>query len=343
MMPSDVESSRPLTLAPHGMVTSPHALASAAGAATLRAGGSAVDAAITTSAVLNVVYPHMTSVGGDAFWLVYDAGRRAVRFLNAAGRAPAAATPEAYRARGLAEIPHRGWLAVANTPGLVAGWQSAHAAYGVRPLGELLAPAIEYARDGFPATRRLVGWIARTADVLAGVPESAAMFLPGGAPPRPGQRLRLPDLARTLEAIAGSGQAGFYEGEVAKEIARASRAGGGLLDEADLAATDARWGTPLRGGYRGITLYETPPPSQGFAALLILGLIAGDDVSRLGHQSADSLHLLVEAKKVAFADRNRHLADPAFMPVPPERLLDPAYVRERRRLIRPEQAQAWDA
>jgi len=336
------ETGRPLTLAPRGLVTSPHALASAAGVAMLRAGGSAVDAAITTSAVLTVVYPHMTSVGGDAFWLVYDAARRDVRFLNAAGRAPAAATVEAYRARGLAEIPHRGWLAVATAPAVVAGWAAAHVAYGRLPWRDLLAPAIEYARDGFPVTARLGGWIARTADVLAASPETAATFLPGGAPPRPGWTLVWPDLARTLEAVAAGGAAAFYAGDVAREIARASRAGGGLLDAGDLAATRAEWGAPLVGRYRGQTLYETPPPTQGFAALLLLALVEEDDVAGLGWQSADAIHLLVEAKKVAFADRNRYLGDPAFGPVPVDELLDPAYVRARRRLIRADRAQAWD-
>ncbi|HEV8307267.1 MAG TPA: gamma-glutamyltransferase, partial [Methylomirabilota bacterium] len=336
------ETGRPLTLASRGIVTSPHSLASAAGVATLRGGGSAVDAAITASAVLSVVYPHMTSVGGDAFWLLYDAARREVRFLNAAGRAPAAATIEAYRARGLTEIPHRGWLSVANAPGLVAGWVMAHQAYGRRPLVELLTPAVEYARDGFPVTARLTRWIARTQDVLAAVPETAAIFLPAGMPPQPGQRLRVPDLARTLETIGAAGRAGFYEGAVAQEIARASRAGGGFLDAADLAATRAEWGTPLRGTYRGVTLYETPPPTQGFAALLMLGIVADDDLARLGSQSADYVHLLVEAKKVAFADRNRYLADPDAASVPTARLTDPAYARQRRTLIRADRAQAWD-
>lgn len=340
--PAVPETGRPLTLAPRGMVTAPHALASAAGVAALRAGGSAVDAAIATSAVLNVVYPHMSSVGGDAFWLIYDAARREVRCLNAAGRAPTAATPDAYRARGLAEIPHRGWLAVANTPGLVAGWAAAHAAYGRRPLGELLAPAIEYARDGFPVTRRLAGWLGRARELLAAEPETAAMFLPGGDAPRPGQRLRFPDLARTLEAIAREGRAGFYEGEVAKAIARASGAGGGLLDEADLAETRAAWVRPLAGGYRGVRLYQTPPPTQGFAALQILAMLEDEDVAALGWQSAAYVHLLVEAKKLAFADRNRYLADPGVVEVPVARLLDPAYVRQRRGLIRADRAQAWD-
>jgi gamma-glutamyltranspeptidase/glutathione hydrolase len=333
---------RPLTLAPRGMVTSPHALASAAGAQTLRAGGSAVDAAIATSAVLNVVYPHMTSVGGDAFWLVHDAGRREVRFLNAAGRAPAAATPSAYRARGATEIPHRGWLAVATVPALVAGWAAAHAAYGRRPLAELLAPAIEYARDGFPATARLVYWTRDTASVLAAQPAAAAIYLPGGEVPRPGQRLRCPDLARTLEAVAADGAPGFYAGPVGRELCRASRAGGGLFGAEDLAAVRAEWGAPLTGAYRGVTIHETPPPTQGMAALAMLALVEGDDVARLGWQSADTVHLLVEAKKLAFADRNRYLADPAFAPVPTGRLLDRGYLAERRRLIDAGAAQVWD-
>jgi gamma-glutamyltranspeptidase/glutathione hydrolase len=338
----DFQTGRPLTLAPRAMVTSPHALASAAGVAALRAGGSAVDAAIATSAVLNVVYPHMTSVGGDAFWLVHDAARGEVRFLNAAGRAPAAATIEAYQARGLAEIPHRGWLSVATVPALVAGWGTAHAAYGRRPWRELFAPAIEYARDGFPVSARLAGWIARARDVVAAVPETAAMLLPAGEPPGAGQTLRFPDLARTLEAIAALGPSGFYAGDVAREIVRASRAGGGLVEAADLAAARAAWGSPLVGGYHGVRIYETPPPTQGFAALLLLALVEADDVAALGWQSADVVHLLVEAKKLAFADRNQYLGDPDFAPVPTDKLLDPAYVRERRRLIRADRAQAWD-
>ncbi|MGH7320972.1 MAG: gamma-glutamyltransferase family protein, partial [Candidatus Rokuibacteriota bacterium] len=221
-------------------------------------------------------------------------------------------------------------------------WATAHATYGRRPFAELLAPAIEYARDGFPVTARLAGWISQAEDVLARAPETAAMLLPEGRSPRAGQPLRFPDLARTLEAIQVAGRAGLYEGEVAKELARASRVGGGLLDEADLAATRAEWGAPLVGTYRGVRLYETPPPTQGFAALLLLALLAEDDLPRLGYQSAASIHLLVEAKKLAFADRNRYLTDPAFVPVPTARFLDPDYARQRRALIDPARAQAWD-
>lgn len=306
--------------------------------AVLQAGGSAVDAAVATSAVLCVVYPHMTGLGGDAFWLIYDAPRREVRCLNAAGRAAAAATIGAYRDRGLEAIPIRGWLAVPTAPGLVAGWIEAHRVYGRRPLRDLLGPAIGHAREGFPVTAALAWWFEGAREALAAVPESRAVFLPEGEPPHPGQRLRNPDLARTLEAIAADGWAGFYTGEVAAEIARASRAGGGLLAADDLARTRAAWTTPLRGRYRTLTLYQTPPPTQGFTALQILGMVEDDDLKALGFQSAATVHLLVEAKKLAFADRHRYLADPAFAPVPVEALLDPAYLRGRRALIDPHRA-----
>ncbi len=323
---------------PGGLVTAPHWLATQAGVDVLRAGGSAVDAAIAASAVLCVAYPHMTGLGGDAFWMLYDARRHEVRCLNAAGRAAAAATPEAYRQRGLDAIPVRGWLAVPTAPGLVAGWVEAHRAYGRRPLRELLGPAIQHAREGVPVTPALAWWFDGAREALAATSEARALFLPGGEPPRPGQRLRNPDLARTLEAVAADGWAGFYAGEVAAEIARASRAGGGLLTADDLARTRAAWTAPLRGRYRDLTLYQTPPPTQGLTALQILGLVEEDDLKTLGFQSAATVHLLVEAKKLAFADRQRYLADPDFAPVPVDALLDRAYLRRRRALLDPDRA-----
>jgi gamma-glutamyltranspeptidase len=338
-----VEAPRPLTLAPRGMVTCPHALASAAGLDVLQAGGSAVDAAIAASAVLSVVYPHMTSVGGDAFWLIHMAGQGGVRYLDAGGRAPAAATLAAFEARGLAEIPYRGVLpATVTVPGAVDGWLEAHAAHGRLPLPRILAPAIEHARDGFPASARLARWITETVSLLAASPEAAALFLPDGRPPRAGQRLRNPDLARTLEAVAGGGRAAFYEGEVAREIVRWSRAHGGLVAEADFRAQRAGWGEPLASAYRGVTLYETPPPTQGVSVLQMLRLIELFDVGAMDYLGPDHVHLLVQAKQLAFHDRDRVLADPDFVKVPVERLLSPAYAEERRRLIDMRRALPWD-
>jgi gamma-glutamyltranspeptidase/glutathione hydrolase len=192
------------------MVGCPHRLASEAGVAILRSGGSAVDAAIAASAVLAVVYPHMTGVGGDAFWLIHDAPSRAVRFLGGGGRAGSVATLDWFRTRSLDEIPLRGIVpATLTVPGSVDTWCEAHAAYGRLPLQQDLEAAVQLAREGFPVTARLARWTEQTADLLSRNREAAAIFLPGGSPPRPEQRLRNPDLARTLETIAAAGRAEF--------------------------------------------------------------------------------------------------------------------------------------
>jgi gamma-glutamyltranspeptidase/glutathione hydrolase len=325
------------------MVTCPHTLASEAGVDTLRAGGTAVDAAIAASAVLAVVYPHMTSVGGDAFWLIYPAHEGGVQFLDAGGAATAAATLDAFRARGLAEIPYRGVLpATVTVPGAVDGWLEAHAAHGRLPLARLLAPAIGHAREGFPATARLAHWIAETAPLLAADPDAAVIFLPGGRPPRPGETIRNPDLARTLEAIGAAGRGGFYEGEVAAEMARWARGCGGLATAADFRAQRAEWGAPLSASYRGVTVFETPPPTQGVSVLQMLRLLEGFDVGALDYLGPEHVHLLVQAKQLAFHDRDRFLADPRFVEVPVARLLSDAYVAERRRLIDHARALPWD-
>jgi gamma-glutamyltranspeptidase len=338
-----VETERPLTRARHGMVTCPHALASEAGVDALRGGGSAVDAAIAASAVLAVVYPHMTSLGGDAFWLIHQAHGGGVRFLDAGGAATAAATLDAFRSRGLAEIPYRGILpATVTVPGAVDGWLEAHSAYGRLPLASLLAPAIGYARDGFPATARLAHWTAEAVPVLVEDADAAAIFLSEGRPPRAGQTIRNPDLARTLEAIGAAGRGEFYEGEVAAEIARWSRDRGGLVTAADFRAQRAEWGAPLHTRYRGVTIFQTPPPTQGLSVLQMLRLLEGFDVGALEYLGPDHVHLLIQAKQLAFHDRDRVLGDPRFVDVPVSRLLSDAYIAERRRVIDPARALPWD-
>ena len=302
-----------------------------------------MDAAIAASAVLSVVYPHMTSIGGDQFWLIWDARRRAVRFLNAGGRAAAAGTLEWFGGRGLDDIPMRGILpATLTTPGAVDGWCEAHAALGRLSLARDLAPAIRFARDGFVVTDRLAAWTSTAAGVLAEHADAAAIFLPSGESPRPGQRLVNPDLARTLERIGADGRGGFYEGETAREMARFSRAHGGFLTERDLAEQRARWGEPVSTTYRGVTIYETPPPTQGLSVLQMLNLIEPVDLARLDRLGPDAVHLLVQAKQIAFHDRDRHIADPDFFKVPVDRLLSKVYADERRRLLDPQQALPWD-
>lgn len=338
-----ITTGRPVTLAPRGMVSCPHALASQAGVDVLRAGGSAVDAAVATAAALAVIYPHMTGLGGDAFWLIHDAASGAVRYLDGGGRAAASGRIDWFAKRGLAEVPFRGILpATLTTPGAVASWGEAHRAHGRLPLARCLQSAIDYARDGFPVTERLAGWTERARADLAEHPESAALFLPGGQPPRAGSLLRNPDLARTLQAVAADGPAGFYGGEVGAELSRFSAARGGFFTQADLSAQTARWGQPLQGTYRDLTLYETPAPTQGFTVLQMLNLLEPFELHTRPWLGPDVAHLMVQAKQVAYHDRDRFLADPAFVDVPMDRLISKAHADARRSLMDPMHALPWD-
>ncbi len=339
----EIRTGRPVTMAPHGMVTCPHALASQAGVEVLRAGGAAVDAAIATSAALSVVYPHMTGLGGDAFWLIYDAQRDRVRYLDGGGRAAASAGIDWFRERGYDEIPFRGILpGTLTTPGAVASWCEAHAAYGRLPLERDLEASMGYAREGFPVTARLASRIELIAPELAQYPETACIFLKGGSAPRVGVKMVNPDLASTLEAVARGGWSGFYKGEVASEMARFAKEHGGFFTESDLAAQRAYWGEPLKGNYRDVTLYETPPPTQGFTVIEMLNLLEPLELHHHQFLGPDPVHLMVQAKQIAFHDRDRWLADPAFGQVPMDMLLARAYADGRRKLIDPERALAWD-
>jgi len=325
------------------MVACPHALASAAGAHVLRSGGSAVDAAIAAAATLAVIYPHMCGIGGDAFWLIYDAKRRGVSYLGGGGRAAAAANLAWFHERGHSEIPFRGVLpATLTTPGAVASFCEAHERYGNLTLARCLEDAIHYAREGYPVTARLSRWIEETASELAQDPDSAALFLPEGRAPSVGARLANPNLARTLEAIAARGRAGFYEGEVAAALAAFARQRGGLFGEQDFASQRASWGQPISGSYRGVTIYETPPPTQGFTVLEMLNLLEPLELAKKGFLGPDHVHLLVQAKQIAYHDRDRWLADPRFAQLPTERLISKSYANERRALIDPAWALPWD-
>ena len=337
----ELHTGRPPTLAPRGMVACPHALASEAGVEVLKAGGSVVDAAIAASAALSVLYPHMTGLGGDAFWLIYDAVQGRVRYLDGAGCAAASASIEAFRARGMDEIPFRGILpATLTVPGSVASWCEAHAAYGRLPLARDLAAAVDYARDGFPVTERLANWIAATAPELA--PEAAAIFLKNGRAPRAGHSLVNADLARSIEAVGAGGHAAYYEGEIAKELSRFARANGGFFTEADFRAQRAQWREPISTDYRGVRLYQTPPPTQGLSVLQMLKLLEHYDLAAMDYLGADHVHFLVQAKQLAYHDRDRWIADPDFADVPLARLLSREYANERRRLVDPARALPWD-
>jgi len=339
----EIRTGRPATLAPQGMVTSPHALASRAGVDVLRAGGSAVDAAIATSAVLAVVYPHMTGLGGDAFWLIHDGHSGAVRFLNGGGKAAATASLAALRDGGMSEIPLRGIIpATLTVPGAVASWTEAHRAHGRLSLAKVLESAIAYAREGFPVTGRLASFIELMQGELAQQAEAAALFLRNGAIPTAGAKLANQDLARTLQAIADAGWHGFYRGAVADELARFSRQTGGFFREGDLAQQIASWGAPLVGRYRDVEIYNTPPPTQGFSVLEMLNLLEPHELHKKDLLGADRVHLMVQAKQIAYHDRDHVLADPAFAEVPVERLISKAYAAKRAELIDTRSALRWD-
>lgn len=309
-----------------GMVASPHALASAAGLAVLRGGGTALDAAVAANAVLCVVYPDQTSIGGDCFLLYHEAATGALHGLNGSGRAGLGADRAALRAAGHRTMPRRGIDAV-TVPGTVDVWAAATKRFGRLGLGELLGPAIGYARDGFPVSARLSGGIAAAAPMLAADPSATAVYLPNGRPPGPGERLRLPALADSLALIAEQGRAVFYTGRIAERIAATSRRLGGALTMADLAAHRGEWIQPLTTDYRGLTVAELPPTSQGVAALIALNLV---ERSELGGTwgTAAHLHPLVEATKLALAARDRHVAEPEAMAVDPGQLAGKAYAAE---------------
>jgi gamma-glutamyltranspeptidase len=339
----DIRTGRPVTLAPRGMVTSPHSLASSAGVDVLRAGGSAIDAAIAASAVLAVVYPHMTGLGGDAFWLVHDGRSGEIKCLNGGGKAAAGASLASMEGRGLSEIPMRGIVpATLTVPGGVASWVAAHEAYGRLPLRRVLEAAIGYAREGFPVTGRLASFIEMMRDDLVRQSEAAALFLRDGAVPLPGTRLTNPDLANTLEAVADHGWSGFYEGPVAAEMLRFSQAQGGFFRSGDFEGQKATWGTPLTGRYRGVTIFNTPPPTQGFTVIEMLNLLEPLEPHRMDLLGANRLHLMVQAKQIAYHDRDLVLADPAFAEVPVETLISKNYARKRAQLIDPARALKWD-
>jgi gamma-glutamyltranspeptidase/glutathione hydrolase len=331
----------------------PHHLATAAGLGILRAGGSAVDAAIATNAVLAVVFGHACGIGGDAFWLIWDEASATQVALNGSGRAPAAADAAGLRARGLAVLPFRGPLAI-TVPGAVRSWGDAHARFGRLAWADLLAPAIELAGGGFPADDHFARAVEVAAPVFAGELGDgargwAATYRPLGRPWRPGERVRLPALAATLDRLAAAGAGDLYAGELAGRQAAGLAAAGCAITAADLAAHASTWETPLALDYRGATATTHPPNSAGIAGLEILNVlraqeppdpaafIPGDGGATAGADLRWT-HLGIEAAKRALADRDAHVSDPAFVDVPVGRLLDGAYGEALARSIDPSRA-----
>lgn len=327
---------RPDVRGTHGAVSSDHPLATQAGLRVLQNGGNATDAIIAMAGVLAVVRPHMNGVGGDAFAIFYDGASGEVTALNASGRSGALATPEFFAAAGAQRrIPQSGGLSV-SVPGAVAGWVDAHDRYGSVAFASLLEPAIEYARDGFPVSTRLALDFAEQGGDLN--EPGQALYLPGGAPPPVGSLLRNEALAASLETIARQGKDGFYRGEIASHLAALVEAEGGHLRAPDFAAHTSTWVDPLRGDYLEHTFLVMPPNTQGAAQLALMEMAKAHPLPSLGYNSALYLHTLIELKKLAFADRDRWIADPDHVDVPVDRLLDPEYLRERATLVDPDRA-----
>ncbi len=324
----------PLARGARGAVVAPHHLATAAGLSVLRAGGSAVDAAIATNAVLGVVIPSSCGLGGDAFWLIWDATTGRQHALNGSGRAPAGADPDGLRARGLRMLPLRGPLAI-TVPGAVRSWGDAHARFGRLSRDAILAPAIELARDGFPAWDGFIDAVERTAPTVTEALGPAAgffeVFRPHGRPWRAGERVRLPALAATLETLATEGFDTFYDGDLAGRQARGLAAAGSAITLADLAGHRSDWGEPISIDYRGVRVTTHPPNSSGVVALELLSILGQFEPPPAGAFGADGvtdpawIHLGIEAAKLAMADRDANLTDPAFRDVPVARLTDPGH------------------
>jgi gamma-glutamyltranspeptidase len=327
---------RPTVVAQHGMVAAGHPLAAEAGMRILKAGGNAMDAAMATWAVQGQVEPGMTGLGADMLVLVYLAKTNEVRFINATGFAPAAATIDFYKSKG--GIPDQGPLSI-SVPGAVGGAVYAVQKYGTKPLGDVFAPAIDIAEQGFPISSALAQGLAGGQEKLSKYPSTTKIWFKDGQPLQMGDVLINKDLARTLRTIVAQGHDGFYKGAVAKNTAAYLKANGGIITEADLAGYHPVEDTPIHVNYRGVDVYECPPNSQGFVMLEALNILEGFDLKKMGHNSAPYLHAVTEALKLSFADRNKYVADPKFVPnIPMKALLSKEYAATRRQAIDPNRA-----
>ena len=304
----NIRGTRSAAVARNGMIATSQALASAAGLRVLQDGGNAIDAAITAAAVLAVVEPSMNGIGGDLLAIVWDAKTKKIHALDATGRSAHAATPEEFAKRGHKTMPGGGVLTV-DVPGVVDGWHQLLTRFGTITIAAALQPAIKYARDGFPVQEIMADDWNDAAKRLSQDPHAAKTFLPNGVAPKHGEIFANPRLANSLELIAKGGRDAFYKGPIARAIIADMRARNGLLDERDFTDHKSEWVEPIRTNYRGVEVLEMPPSTQGFVALEMLNILEGFDIKSLGHNSADYLHLVTEAKKIAFADRSAYLAD----------------------------------
>ncbi len=325
-------ATRSEVIAQHGMACTSQPLATQAAIDILKAGGTAIDAAIAANAVLGLTEPTGSGIGGDLFAIVWDAQTRKLYGLNASGRSPKSLTRNILLDKGLKSIPSLGPLPV-SVPGCVDGWFELHKKFGKLPMKEILSGAINYARDGFPVSEVIAYYMASNSTILRQFPNFKETYMPDGKSPKKGEIFKNPYLANTLEKIAEGGRDAFYKGDIARTIAAYMKKNGGYLSYDDLAAHKSEWVEPLSSNYRGYDIWELPPNGQGIAALQMLNILEGYDVKSMGFGSAEYIHLFVEAKKLAFEDRAKFYADPAFNQLPIRQLISKEYAGERRKLI----------
>ncbi len=330
-------ATRSEVIAPHGMAATSQPLATQIALDILRSGGTAVDAAIAANAALGLMEPTGNGMGGDLFAIVWDAKTRKLHGLNASGRSPASLTLDYFKSHGHEKIPSHGPLPV-TVPGCVDGWFELHGRFGKLKMTEILAPAIRYAREGFPVSELIAYYWGRSVPLLEKYDGFKDTFMPGGRAPRKGEIFKNPRLAGTLELLAKKGRDVFYKGEIARTIDAFMARNGGFLSYEDLAAHHSEWVEPVSINYRGYDVWELPPNGQGIAALQMLNILEGYDLASMGFGSPEYIHTFVEAKKLAFEDRARFYADPAFNRIPVAELISKEYNDRRRRLIDPGRA-----
>jgi gamma-glutamyltranspeptidase/glutathione hydrolase len=326
-----------MPVAYRGMVASPHYLASVVGNSILQKGGNAFDAAVAVSAALAVVYPHMTGLGGDSFFLLYDAKRGELRGLNGTGRSGSQMTPEFYLNQGLHTIPQRGVQSSVTVPGMVDAWWELWSGNGRLSWEQLLKPAIHYAEKGVPVSRDLARWIVKDQELLLAQESLARTFMPSGVPLQIGEKLLQPELAVTLRLISSEGKDVFYKGALMQRMVAAMSKDGGGLTEEDFRSHHSDWVTPITTTYRGSTLVQMPPNSQGFSALQMMNMLEQTQLSSIPRDSANFYHLISEVIKKAFRDRDAYLTDPEFSNIPLERLLSKEHAKTLYRDIQMEQ------
>ncbi len=335
-MSFDFQSRRSMVLARRGMVAASNPLAAQAGLDILRQGGNAADAAVATAAMLNVTEPASTGIGGDCFALYFDAKTKQVTAMNGSGRAPDALVLDDLRKLGYTEMPERSPHAI-TVPGAAAGWHDLLARHGRMTLADVLTSAIYYASEGYPVHPVFgAGWKA-SENFLRNSPNTED-YLPGGHAPEVGQFVKLPGLARTLQAVAEGGPEAFYTGPIADSIVATVQEQGGLMTHDDLKNHTSTWGDPIGTDYRGVVVYEHPPNGQGLAALMALNIAEGWDLASMPWDSPERLHLMVEAMRLAFADARWYITDMATNPAPVEALLNKSYAAQRRALVSPNSA-----